>query len=83
MPIETVEVPWPLLLLAPNPAEQALDLLNKLEEHSLAEQDINPRVQDGVDRGNSNGLEIRVLLYLHLHWGLVELVNKHLHLKEQ
>lgn len=45
-----------------NAAEEALDLLDGFAEHRLAEKDVHPRVQDGVHRGNADGLKVRVLL---------------------
>lgn len=69
-----------LLVTAADFAEEPLDLLLDLEEHSLSQQDVDPGVQDGVDRGKADGLQIRVLLQPYLHLWLVQLVDKYLHL---
>lgn len=39
-------------------AEQTLDFLHQLEDHRLSEQDVDPRVQDGVDGGHADGLQV-------------------------
>lgn len=62
-------------------AEEALDLLNGLAEHRLAEQNVHPGVEDGVDRSNTDGLQVWVLLDGHHYGRLVELVHKDTHLK--
>lgn len=49
MGIYTGEVPLSLLPPCSYLAEQALDFLNELEENRLAEQDVDPGVEDGVE----------------------------------
>lgn len=66
-------------MLPPSPsdaAEEAFDLLDGFAEHSLAEEDVDPRVQNGVHRGNADSLQVRVLAdILHRFW-LVQLVHE-------
>lgn len=45
---------------AADAAEEALDLLHGFAEHGLPQEDVNPGVQDGVHRGDPDGLQIRV-----------------------
>lgn len=74
----------PLSLLPPvgsHLAEQALDLLNELEEDGLAQQDVDPGIQDGVEGGEAYRSQVRVLLQVELHRGFVELIQKHLSLQ--
>lgn len=76
-PIHAVEVAPRVLPPSPsNAAEEAFDLLDGFAEHSLAEEDVDPRVQDGVHRGNADGLQVRVLPdILHRFWP-VQLVHE-------
>lgn len=81
MRIDTVETLWPLLSSGSHLAEQALDFLDYLEQNCLAEQDVDPRVKDGVERGEAYRSQVRVLFQHQLHWSLVELVQKDLSLQ--
>jgi len=38
--------------------EQPLDFLHQLQDHRLTEQDVDPRVQDGVDGGHADGQQV-------------------------
>lgn len=53
MSIYTVEVFLSLLPPRSHLAKQALDFLNELEKNSLAEQDVDPGVKNGVKRGEA------------------------------
>lgn len=67
-PIHAVEVaPRVLPPSPPNAAEEAFDLLDGFAENSLAEEDVDPWVQNGVHRGNADGLQVRVLPDI-FHW---------------
>lgn len=82
MGVRAVEAP--LSLLSPvgsHLAKQTLDLLDELEEDGLAQQDVDPRVEDGVEGGEAYRSQVRVLLQVELHRGFVELVQKHLSLQ--
>lgn len=66
-------------MLPPSPsnaAEEAFDLLNGFAEHSLSEEYVDPWVQNGVDGGNADGLQVRVLPYISHRFRLVQLVHK-------
>lgn len=77
-----VEAPSSLLSsVGSHLAEQALDLLDELEEDSLAQQDVDPGVEDRVKGGKAYRSEVRVLLQVGLNRGFVELVQKHLSLQ--
>lgn len=54
--INAVAVLCSLSLLPPCSylTEQTLDLLSELEEHCLAEEDVDPGVQDGVEGGEAD-----------------------------
>lgn len=41
-------------------AEEAFDLLHGFAEHCLPQEDVDPGVQDGVHRGDSDGLQVWV-----------------------
>lgn len=53
MDVYTVEVSLSLLPPCSYLAKQALDFLNELEEDSLAEQDIDPGIKNGVERSEA------------------------------
>lgn len=53
MGVYTVEVSLSLLPPCSYLAKQALDFLNELEEDSLAEQDIDPGIKNGVERSEA------------------------------
>lgn len=73
--VGAVEAPLSLLSsVGSHPAKQALDLLNELEEDGLAQQDVDPGVEDGVEGGKAYRSKVRVLLQVGLHWGFVELI---------
>lgn len=81
MGVRTVEAPLSLLSsVGAHLAKQALDLLDELEEDGLAQQDVDPGVEDGVEGGKAYRSEVRVLLQVGLYGGFVELVQKHLSL---
>lgn len=61
---------------AANPAEETLDLFDEFAEYSLPQEDINPWIQDGVHRCNSDGPEIQVARYVLLYWWLIKLVDE-------
>lgn len=66
-------------MLPPSPAnaaEEALDLLDGFAEHSLAEEDVDPGVQNGVHRGNADGLQVRVLPDVFHRFWPVQLVHE-------
>lgn len=80
--VGTVEAPLSLLSsVGSHPAKQALDLLDELDEDGLAQQDVDPGVEDRVKRSEAYSSKVRVLLQVGLHWGFVELVQKHLSLQ--
>lgn len=82
MGVRTVEAPLSLLpSVGAHLAKQALDLLHELEEDGLAQQDVDPGVEDGVEGGKAYRSEVRVLLQVGLYWGFVELVQKDLSLQ--
>lgn len=82
MGVRTVEAPLSLLSsVGAHLAKQALELLDELEEDGLAQQDVDPGVEDGVEGGKAYRSEVRVLLQVGLYGGFVELVQKHLSLQ--
>lgn len=75
MGVRTVEATLSLLSsVGSHLAKQALDLLDELEEDSLAQQDVDPWVQDGIEGGKAYCSKVRVLLQVGLYWSFVELV---------
>lgn len=76
-PVHAVEVaPRVLPPSPPDAAEEAFDLLDGFAEHSLAEEDVDPWVQNGVHRGNADGLQVRVLLDVFHRSRPVQLVHE-------
>lgn len=66
-------------VLPPSPSnttEEAFDLLYGFAEHRLAQEDVDPRIQDGVHCGNTDGLQVRILLDILHQQRLVQLVHK-------
>lgn len=57
-------------------AEQTLDFLHQLEYHRLSEQDVDPRVQDGVDGGHADGLQVSTQLGFLISLASLQLINK-------
>lgn len=53
MSIYTVEIPLSLLPPCSHFTKQAFDLLNQLEENGLAQQDVDPGVQNRVEGGKA------------------------------
>lgn len=80
--VRTVDAPLSLLSsVGSHLAKQALDLLDELKEDGLAQQDVDPGVEDGVEGGKADGSKVGVLLQVGLYWGFVELVQEHLSLQ--
>lgn len=76
-PVHAVEVAPRVLPPGPSDAaEEAFDLLDGFAEHSLAEEDVDPRVQNGVHWGNADGLQVGVLPDVFHRLGPVQLVHK-------
>lgn len=57
-------------------AEQTLDFLHQLEDHCLSEQDVDPRVQDGVDGGHADGLQVSAQLQPLVCLASLQLIHK-------
>lgn len=57
-------------------AEQTLDFLHQLEDHRLSEQDVDPRVQDGVDGGHADGLQVPTQLRQLVSLVSMQLIHK-------
>lgn len=57
-------------------AEQTLDFLHQLEDHRLSEQDVDPRVQDGVDGGHADGLQVPTQLGQLVSLASLQLIQK-------
>lgn len=80
--VDAVEVaPSPLPPTRSDLAEQALDPLDELEEHGLAEQDVDPGVEDGVEGGEAYRSEVRVPVQPQHPGGFVQLVQEDLYLE--
>lgn len=62
-------------------AEETLHLLDGFDEHRLAQQNVHPRVQDGVHGGDADGLKVGVLPNVLHERRLVQLVHKDAHLQ--
>lgn len=62
-------------------AEQPLDFLHQLEDHRLSEQDVDPRVQDGVDGGHADGLQVPTQLGRLVSLAPLQLIPKNPELK--
>lgn len=59
-----------------NAAEKALDLLNGFAQDCLAQQNVDPWIQDGVHRSYTDSLQIWVLLDVSYYIWTVQLVHK-------
>lgn len=81
--VDAVKVARSLLPPCSHFTEQTLDFLDELEEDSLAEKDVDPGVQDGVEGGETYRSEVRVFVQPQFNWGFIELVQKHLSLQNK
>ena len=71
---ETAALPT---LFSSHSAEQTLDFLRHLDDHCLSEQDVDPRVQDGVDGGHADGLQVSAQLDPLFSLASLQLIHKY------
>lgn len=59
-----------------NATEKTLDLLNGFAQDCLAQQNVDPRIQDGIYRSYTDSLQIWVLLDVSYYIWTVQLIHK-------